>query len=147
MTGVTRPGTKGPVDAILGRDGQARRGCGGWPRGHRCLGLALGDRDETAPSFSSTQALAGDIDAHGIGCSRVYPNDLRIWADHDAAVCEVGSATVTLHVWKGFARPTDLGEASRHTPWVVGTNWLVATTNRLAATQVAMVIGGDLVPS
>ena len=111
------------------------------------LGLALGDRDETAPSFSSTQALAGDIDAHGIGCSRVYPNDLRIWADHDAAVCEVGSATVTLHVWKGFARPTDLGEASRHTPWVVGTNWLVATTNRLAATQVAMVIGGDLVPS
>jgi hypothetical protein len=30
---------------------------------------------------------------------------------------------------------------------VVGPNWLVATTNRLAAVQVAMVIGGDLIPS
>jgi hypothetical protein len=30
---------------------------------------------------------------------------------------------------------------------VVGPNWLVATTNRLAAIQVAMVIGGDLIPS
>lgn len=47
------------------------------------LGLAPGDRDETAPSYSSTQALAGDIDAHGIGCSRVYPIDLQISADHD----------------------------------------------------------------
>lgn len=98
------------------------------------LGLAPGDRDETAPSYSSTQALAGDIYAHGIGCSRVYPIDLQISADHDAAVCEVGSATVTLHVWKDVARPTNLGEAARHTPSVVGTNWLVATTNQLAAT-------------
>lgn len=47
------------------------------------LGLAPGDRDETAPSYSSTQALAGDIYAHGIGCSRVYPIDLQISADHD----------------------------------------------------------------
>lgn len=111
------------------------------------LGLAFGDQDETSHSYSSTQALAHDIDAHGIGCSRIYPSDLLIWADHDAAGCLVGSASLTLHVWKGVGRPTDLGEASRHVPWVVGPNWLVATTNRLAAIQVAMVIGGDLIPS
>jgi len=61
--------------------------------------------------------------------------------------CEVGSAAVTLHTWKGVSPPTYLGEPSRHFPWVVGPNWLVATTNRLAAIQVAMVIGGDLIPS
>jgi hypothetical protein len=43
--------------------------------------------------------------------------------------------------------PIDLGEASRHAPCVVDPDWLVATTNRLAAIQVAMVIGGDLIPS
>jgi hypothetical protein len=110
------------------------------------LGLALGDRDETISSYSSVQALGRDINAHGIGCSRVYPSRLQIWADHDAAGCQVGSATVTLHVWKGVSPPIDLGEASRHTPWVVGPNWLVATTNRVAAVQVAMVTGGDLIP-
>ena len=110
------------------------------------LGLALGDGDETVASYPSTQALARDINAHGIGCSRVYPSRLPIWADHDAAACQVGSATVTLHVWKGVSPPIDLGEASRHTPWVVGPNWLVATTNRVAAVQVAMVTGGDLMP-
>jgi hypothetical protein len=110
------------------------------------LGLALGDRDETISSYSSVQALGRDINAHGIGCSRVYPSRLQIWADHDAAGYQVGSATVTLHVWKGVSPPIDLGEASRHTPWVVGPNWLVATTNRVAAVQVAMVTGGDLIP-
>lgn len=105
------------------------------------LGLAIGDRHETISSYSSVRALGRDINAHGIGCSRVYPSRLSIWADHDAASCQVGSASVTLHVWKGVARPTDLGEASRHGPWVVGPNWLVATTNRQAAVQVAMVIG------
>jgi hypothetical protein len=111
------------------------------------LGLALGDGDETIPSYSSTQTLGRDIDAHGIGCSRIYPSRLRIWADHDAAGCRVGSASLTLHVWKGVSPPVDLGEASRHVSWVIGPNWLVATTNRLAAIQVAMVIGGDLIPS
>jgi hypothetical protein len=110
------------------------------------LGIAFGDRHETVASYPSTQALARDISAHGIGCSRVYPSRLQIWADHDAAACQVGSATVTLHVWKGVSPPIDLGEASRHTPWVVGPNWLVATTNRVAAVQVATVTGGDLIP-
>jgi hypothetical protein len=111
------------------------------------LGLALGDRDEKVPSYPSTEALGGDISAHGIGCARVYPIRGPLFADHDAVNCEVGSAMVTLHVWGVSPPPIDLGEASRHTPWVVGPNWLVATTNRLAAIQVAMVIGGDLIPS
>jgi hypothetical protein len=110
------------------------------------LGLALDDRYETIPSFASTRALGWDIDTHGIGCSRIYPSRLRIWADHDAAGCQVGSASLTLHVWKGVSSPVNLGEASRHVSWVLGPNWLVATTNRLAAIQVAMVIGGDLIP-
>jgi hypothetical protein len=110
------------------------------------LGLALGDRDETIPSYSSTQALGRDIDAHGIGCSRIYPSRLGTWADHDAAGCQVGSASLTLHVWKGVSPPINLGEPSRHVSWVVGPNWLVASTNRFAAVQVAMVIGGDLIP-
>lgn len=111
------------------------------------LGLAPGDRDETAPSYSSTQALAGDIYAHGIGCSRVYPIDLQISADHDAALCEVGSATVTLHVWKGVARPTNLGRR-RVTPrrWLVPTGWWRRRINS-PQPQVAAVIGGDLIPS
>jgi hypothetical protein len=111
------------------------------------LGLALGDMDETVPSYSSTQALGRDINAHGIGCSRIYPSRLGTWADHDAAGCQVGSASLTLHVWKGVSAMTGLGKASRHVSWVVGPNWLVATTNRLAAVQVAIVIGGDLNPS
>jgi hypothetical protein len=111
------------------------------------IGLALGDGHETIPSSSSTQALGRDIDAHGIGCSRIYPSRLGTWADHDAAGCQVGSASLTLHVWKGVSPPANLGEACRHVSWVVGSNWLVATTNRLAAIRVAMVIGGDLIPS
>jgi hypothetical protein len=113
------------------------------------IGLALGDGDETIPSYSSTQALGRDIDAHGIGCSRIYPSRLGTWADHDAAGCQVGSASLTLHVWTGVSQLIGLGvagEASRHISWVRGPNWLVATTNRLAAVQVAMVIGGDLIP-
>jgi hypothetical protein len=114
------------------------------------LGLAIGDGHETVHSYSSTQALGRDIDAHGIGCSRIYPSRLQIWADHDAAACQVGSASLTLHVWRGVSQPVGLGvagKASRHISWVRGLNWLVATTNRLAAIQVAMVIGGDLIPS
>jgi hypothetical protein len=61
------------------------------------LVLALGDRDETIPPHPSTQALGRDIDAHGIGCSRIYPARFRFWPDDDAANCEVGSAAVTLH--------------------------------------------------
>jgi hypothetical protein len=95
------------------------------------LGFALGDRDEKVPSYPSTQALGRDINAHGIGCARVYPIRTLILADHDAANCEVGSATVTLNVWGVSPPPIDLREASRHAPWVVGPNWLVATTNRL----------------
>ena len=113
------------------------------------IGLALGDGNETIPSYSSTQALGRDIDAHGIGCSRIYPSRLGTWADHDAAACQVGSASLTLHVWTGVSQPIGLGvagEASRHISWVRGPNWLVATTNRFAAIQVAMVIGGDLIP-
>ena len=111
------------------------------------LGLALGDRDETIPSYSSVQALGRDINARGIGCSRVYPVRGPGWADHDAANCEVGSAAVTLRAWKDVSPPPmDLGEPSRHESWVIGPNWLVAATNRLAAIQVAMVIGGDLIP-
>lgn len=105
-----------------------------------------GGGHETTSSYTSAQALGRAINAHGIGCSRVYPSRLSIWADHDAASCQVGAASVTLHVWKGVARPTDLGEASRHVPWVVGPNWLVATTNRRAAEQVVWAIGGDLIP-
>jgi hypothetical protein len=63
------------------------------------LGLALGDRDETIPSYSSTRALGRDISAHGIGCARVYPIRGPLFADHDAVNCDVGSATVTLHVF------------------------------------------------
>jgi hypothetical protein len=110
------------------------------------LGLAYGDRDEMISSYSSVQALGRNINAHGIGCSRVYPTRGRGWADHDAANCEVGSAAVTLHEWKGVFPPTYLREPSRHESWVVGPNWLVAATNRFAAVQVAMVIGGDLMP-
>jgi hypothetical protein len=111
------------------------------------LGFALGDRDEKVPSYHSTRALGRDISAHGIGCARLYPIRTLFLPDHDVANCEVGSAAVTLHVWTGVSAMTGLGEASRHAPWVVGPNWMVATTNRLAAIQVAMVIGGDLIPS
>ena len=124
------------------------------------LGLALGDGNETVASYPSTQALAQDIHAHGIGCSRLYPirapgwagpvpswaDRVPGWANHNAVNCEVGSAAVTLHTWKGVSSPTYLGEPSRHFPWVVGPNWLVATTNRLTAVQVAKAIGGNLIP-
>jgi hypothetical protein len=93
------------------------------------LGLAFDDQDQTT-STPRPRALGRDIDAHGIGCSRIYPSRLRLWADHDAAGCQVGSASLTLHVWKGVSPPMGLGEASRHVSWVVGPNWLVATTNR-----------------
>ena len=110
------------------------------------LGLALGDQDEMISSYSSVQALGRDINAHDIGCPRLYPIRGPLFADHDALNCEVGSAAVTLHAWKDVFPPTYLGEPSRHESWVVGPNWLVAATNRFAAVQVAMVIGGDLIP-
>jgi acetyl esterase/lipase len=72
------------------------------------LGFALGDRDEKVPSYPSTQALGRDISAHGIGCARVYPIRTLFLADHDAANCEVGSATVTLNVWGVSPPPIDL---------------------------------------
>jgi len=112
------------------------------------LGLVLGNRDEVISSYSSVQALGRDINAHGIGCSRLYPIRGPLFSDHDAANCEVGSAAVTLHAWKDVSPPPiDLGERSRHGSWVVGPNWLVAATNLFAAVQVAMVIGGDLIQS
>ena len=127
----------------------------------RALGVALGlvvvgvlvvsldDQDgvPSVQSYPSVQALGQDIRAHGIGCSRVYPvrGPRPLWADHDAANCEVGSAAVTLHAWKDVSPPPTYLEKSRHESWVVGPNWLVASTNRLAAVQVALAIGGDLV--
>ena len=87
------------------------------------LGLALGDRDEPISSYSSAQALGRDISAHGIGCSRVYPSRLGTWADHDAAGCQVGSASLTLHVWKGVSPPINLGEAVTSRGWLVPTGW------------------------
>jgi hypothetical protein len=111
------------------------------------LGLALNGWNEAIPPYSSTRALGRDIDAHGIGCSRIYPSRLWMWRDHDAAGCQVGSASLTLHVWKGARPAGSLGEASRHVSWVVGPNWLAATTNRLTAIKVAIVTGGDLIPS
>ena len=110
------------------------------------LGLALSDQDQSLTSYSSVRALGRDINAHGIGCSRVYPVRTLGWADHDAGTCQVGPVSVTLHTWNSVSPLKRLGEPSRHVSWVVGPNWLVATTNRQAAVQVAMVIGGDLSP-
>lgn len=110
------------------------------------LGLVPDDQNKTQP-YASVGSLGGAIKAHGIGCSRIYPARFQFWPDDDAATCEVGSAAVTLHTWKNASSPpTYLGEPSRHVSWVVGPNWLVAATNRFAAVQVAMVIGGDLIP-
>ena len=54
------------------------------------LGFALGDRAERVPSYPSTQAMGRDINAHGIGCSRLFPIRGPLFADHDAVTCEVG---------------------------------------------------------
>lgn len=113
------------------------------------LGLALGDRDEMISSYSSVQALGRDIYAHGIGCPRLYSayqaGGPRVGVD--AATCLVGSAPITLYVYEDVSlRGQLVGEPTARS-WVVGPNWWVVTTSRLAAVQVAMVIGGDLIPS
>jgi hypothetical protein len=113
------------------------------------LGLAIGDRDETVPSYSSTQALGRDINAHGLGCIRLRPAPFLGPVGHEAATCQVGSATITLHTFGDVPPLEEWGEPTSRTgvSWVVGPNWLVATMDRPAATQVASVIGGDLIPS
>ena len=64
------------------------------------------------------------------------------------AVCEVGSANVTLHSFENAVPLRRLGKPSRRSgvSWVVGPNWLVATMSRTAAEQVSLAIGGDLIP-
>jgi hypothetical protein len=112
------------------------------------LGVTLGDRDETISSYSSVQALGRDINAHGIGCPRVRPAGFLGPVGHEAATCQVGSATITLHTFEDVPPLEEWGEPTPRTgvSWVVGPNWLVATMDRPAAIQVASVIGGDLIP-
>jgi hypothetical protein len=113
------------------------------------LGLALGNRDETIPYYFSVQAFGRDINARGIGCPRLYPAPFPGPVGHEAARCQVGSDWVTLHTFEDVPPVDEWGKPTSRTgvTWVVGPNWLVATMHRPAAIQVAMVIGGDLIPS
>jgi hypothetical protein len=113
------------------------------------LGLTSGDRGAVVSSYSSVQALGRDINAHGIGCPRVRPARFFGPVGHEAATCQVGSATITLHTFAGVPPVEEWGEPTPRTgvSWVVGPNWLVATMDRPAAIQVASVIGGDVIPS
>lgn len=111
------------------------------------LGLALADRNGSR-SYSSVEALGHDINAHGIGCSRIYETRAGERAGEDLAVCVVGSVTVTLHTYRDLSLLQRFDEPSPGSgvTWVVGPNWLVATVSRPAALQVSSAIGGDLVP-
>lgn len=110
------------------------------------LGLLLGDRSETQ-SYSSVEALGGDIHAHGIGCPRLHSayqaGGPRVGVD--AATCLVGSATITLYVYEDVSVLERLGEPT-YRSYVVGPNWKVMTVSRPVGLQVALVIGGDLIP-
>jgi hypothetical protein len=117
------------------------------------LGLALASGRR--PSYSSVEALGHDIHAHGIGCPRLYSayqaGGPRVGVD--AATCLVGSATVTLYVYKDVALYVykDVAVLERrgeptYRSYVVGPNWMVVTRSRPAALQVTLAIGGDLIP-
>jgi hypothetical protein len=149
VTGVTRPGARDQEVPSLG--GMVRRFVG-VTVGLVVIGalsLAPGDREGVISSYSSVQALGRDINAHGIGCPRLRPARFLGPVGHEAATCQVGSATITLHTFADVPPLEEWGEPTPRTgvSWVVGPNWLVATMDRPAATQVASVIGGDLIPS
>ncbi len=63
----------------------------------------------------------------------------------DAAKCLVGSATITLYAYEDVSVLERLGGPSARS-LVVGRNWLVMTMSRPVALQVALAIGGDLIP-
>ena len=111
------------------------------------LGLALDDPNKTQ-SYASVESLGGAIKAHGIGCSRLYPTRSVTRPGEDRAVCEIGPATITLHTYQDVSllRRFDHPSLRSGVSWVVGPNWLVATMNRPAALQVALAIGGELIP-
>jgi len=110
------------------------------------LGLALAN-GSGRPSYSSVEALGHDIYARGIGCPRLYSayqaGGPRVGVD--AATCLVGSATITLYAYEDVSVLERLGEPSARS-LVVGRNWLVVTMSRPVAMQVALAIGGDLIP-
>jgi hypothetical protein len=110
------------------------------------LGFALNDRPGSRP-YSSVEALGRDISAHGIGCPRLYSayqaGGPKVGVD--AAICLVGSATITLYVYEDVSVLERLGEPTYRT-YVVGPNWQVVTRSRPAAAQLALAIGGDLIP-
>jgi hypothetical protein len=109
------------------------------------LGLALANGSRR-PSYSSVEALGHDIYAHGIGCPRLYSYQAggpRVGVD--AATCLVGSDTITLYAYEDASVLKRLGEPSARS-FVVGRNWLVVTMSRPAALQVALAIGGNLIP-
>jgi hypothetical protein len=151
VTGVTRPCAQGQEVPSLG--GMVRRVVGvavglvvvG------ALGLALDeqDRDQTeTQSYSSVETLAGAIKARGIGCARLsWPRGFHVPGE-ETALCEIGSASITLHAYEDPAMLHRLGRPSVRSgvSWVVGPNWLVATMSRPAALQVSLAIGGDLIP-
>jgi hypothetical protein len=66
----------------------------------------------------------------------------------EMGVCEIGPATVTLHTYRDASMLRRLDEPTLRSgvSWVVGPNWLVATMDRPAAAQVALAIGGKLIP-
>jgi hypothetical protein len=110
------------------------------------LGLALAN-GSGRPSYSSVEALGHDIYAHGIGCARLHSayqaGGPKVGVD--AATCLVGSATITLYVYEDVSVLERLGEPT-YRSYVVGPNWMVVTRSRPAAAQVALAIGGDLIP-
>jgi hypothetical protein len=110
------------------------------------LGLVLAN-GSGRPSYSSVEAFGHDIYAHGIGCPRLYSAYQAGGPKEgvDAAICLVGSATVTLYVYEDVSVLERLGEPT-YRSYVVGPNWFVVTRSRAAAAQVALAIGGDLIP-
>ena len=110
------------------------------------LGLALAN-GSGRPSYSSVEALGDDIYAHGIGCPRLYSayqaRGPRVGVD--GATCLIESDTITLYAYEDASVLERLGKPSVRS-FVIGRNWLVVTMSRPAALQVALAIGGDLIP-
>jgi hypothetical protein len=111
------------------------------------LGLVLADGSGTQ-TYLSVGSLGGAIRTHAIGCARIYPTRAITQPGEDMAVCEIGPATVTLHTYRDASMLRRLDEPTFRSgvSWVVGPNWLVATMDRPAAAQVALAIGGELIP-
>jgi hypothetical protein len=114
------------------------------------LGLALADRYETIPPYPDPGSGTGYRRTRHRVLSHLPPPVFGLGRTATLRTVRSGLLRHAPHV-EGRLSAADipttyLGEPSRRVSWVVGPNWLVVATNRLAAIRVAMVIGGDLIP-